>query len=741
MRWNEGGDQFGNTMAPRGQEMRDQNLDRGTFGGRARRYGPNGEIIPSSSDEQVQQYHDIGSRMGNRGAYQNDYGLSHENRGAQGEAMGLMRGAANGSQPSRAELLGRRMIDDSVDAGMATAASSRGGALGAASAMQAAQRQGVQMRQAGSRDLAAMRADEMSHARDAYMGAATAGRGQDLQESFGQAENERYQRGLNQQGQMGYDQMANDIQARDQQAAMQQAAIDSSDYQKQKEMNAHSQDRETGLISSIAGGAAGAVGGLFDKISDPRAKEPMGTLGPSPLSYAAGPQAAPGYAASRAGGAGYMFGEAPETSSGFEAAPMGAPGTSDWNSFGAPGAADMHATMSAPGSPDAQAGAIDWTRGGASAPAGAPADGAPGGGSAIGNAFRGFAAGFNTKKVSDPMSKLGTNPLNSPVSGPAPATFDKLSPGGGMDVMGSIKAHSNVATQYVADPTGGAMKISDERAKTIDPGPRTGFETKLSPSEERAFRAWKHRNAPHDSGADYDLRGAFKAGLEPDKETGHWPDTFKKPNHETFSDESQYADFEPGKAGRWDGETYVAPGKGGPAPWLADYMQDDAMKISDPSAKREAFEQGAAYADAQHAGVATKAPDYARSAPQRNPTLGPVDEQRAHDAAQTPRVVGDPARGKLSLQQAPPAQMMDAIGPGKAFRYKEGVPGEDPSKVQFGTTTADLKKTPMGATMVEPHPSGYEAINTREAVGPTLASLGNLNQRIRMLEQKKKGAK
>jgi hypothetical protein len=79
----------------------------------------------------------------------------------------------------------------------------------------------------------------------------------------------------------------------------------------------------------------------------------------------------------------------------------------------------------------------------------------------------------------------------------------------------------------------------------------TNFETPLTRQEERQFQAWKAVNAPDDSGYDYDLRGAFKAGLTrgPD---GHMLDTFKKPNHPTFSVESQYAPDAPALAGTWD---------------------------------------------------------------------------------------------------------------------------------------------------------------------------------------------
>ena len=68
------------------------------------------------------------------------------------------------------------------------------------------------------------------------------------------------------------------------------------------------------------------------------------------------------------------------------------------------------------------------------------------------------------------------------------------------------------------------------------------YDTKLTKSEEKDFQGWKAQHAPNDSGADYDLRGAFLRGVTSSPENGHFPDTFKKPNHPTFSDESMYYD-------------------------------------------------------------------------------------------------------------------------------------------------------------------------------------------------------
>jgi len=84
------------------------------------------------------------------------------------------------------------------------------------------------------------------------------------------------------------------------------------------------------------------------------------------------------------------------------------------------------------------------------------------------------------------------------------------------------------------------------------------YDTALTPDEEASFQQWKADNAPHDSGADYDLRGAFKAGLSPAAD-GHWDDTFKKPNHPTFSIYSKYAKDRPELAGTWNGDQYIPP--------------------------------------------------------------------------------------------------------------------------------------------------------------------------------------
>lgn len=101
------------------------------------------------------------------------------------------------------------------------------------------------------------------------------------------------------------------------------------------------------------------------------------------------------------------------------------------------------------------------------------------------------------------------------------------------------------------------------------------FDTTLAPDQEAKFQTWKAANAPNDSGGDYDLRGAFQAGISRSA-NGHFPDTFKKPNHPTFSNQSKYAAIRPDLAGSWNGETYIPAG--GPANPFGDQSAPDVPR-------------------------------------------------------------------------------------------------------------------------------------------------------------------
>lgn len=89
------------------------------------------------------------------------------------------------------------------------------------------------------------------------------------------------------------------------------------------------------------------------------------------------------------------------------------------------------------------------------------------------------------------------------------------------------------------------------------------YNTPLSPEEEQAFQSWAGPRVRDTY--DYDLRGAYKdSGGSPIGE-GHFPDTYKKPNHPTFSNESIYHGKDGHEGGSWGttpfGQDTFTPGR------------------------------------------------------------------------------------------------------------------------------------------------------------------------------------
>lgn len=98
----------------------------------------------------------------------------------------------------------------------------------------------------------------------------------------------------------------------------------------------------------------------------------------------------------------------------------------------------------------------------------------------------------------------------------------------------------------------------------IKPGGSSVYNTPLQPDQERAFRGWVEQNkVPFQADApitDYDMRGFWQAlqakdpratsAIDPNDQRMHYPDYWKTPYHDTFSNESQWAD--PNLAPRWN---------------------------------------------------------------------------------------------------------------------------------------------------------------------------------------------
>lgn len=73
------------------------------------------------------------------------------------------------------------------------------------------------------------------------------------------------------------------------------------------------------------------------------------------------------------------------------------------------------------------------------------------------------------------------------------------------------------------------------------------------PSERPSYEQWLKMHNIRET-PDYDVRGAYDAGLDPDPVTGHLDDTYKKTNHITYSDESRASKTKGAPPpGRWVG--------------------------------------------------------------------------------------------------------------------------------------------------------------------------------------------
>lgn len=74
--------------------------------------------------------------------------------------------------------------------------------------------------------------------------------------------------------------------------------------------------------------------------------------------------------------------------------------------------------------------------------------------------------------------------------------------------------------------------------------PRDNTITQLSDLDEQKYQQWRQKlPGSLKNDADYDLRGQFKENpnVQPSANL-HFKDTYKRPNHITFSDESRYHD-------------------------------------------------------------------------------------------------------------------------------------------------------------------------------------------------------
>lgn len=124
----------------------------------------------------------------------------------------------------------------------------------------------------------------------------------------------------------------------------------------------------------------------------------------------------------------------------------------------------------------------------------------------------------------------------------------------GADEGISIATANKFGNKMLRRDDGGATDVYQRNQKWIKPG-ASSFNTTLTAPQESAFRDWlKSSNAPFDpeaSKSDYDMRGFYSAlmGGDPVAKSSvnqndnqiHYPDYWKTPYHQSFSNESQWA--------------------------------------------------------------------------------------------------------------------------------------------------------------------------------------------------------
>lgn len=98
---------------------------------------------------------------------------------------------------------------------------------------------------------------------------------------------------------------------------------------------------------------------------------------------------------------------------------------------------------------------------------------------------------------------------------------------------------------------------------------KQNYNTKLSDENEARFKNWiaaqskaRGRDMSNDD-IDYDLRGYWLNGGYKSEAAGHMPDTYKKPNHPTFSNESIYHGQPDPWGGKFDGGKWEGDDKTG----------------------------------------------------------------------------------------------------------------------------------------------------------------------------------
>jgi hypothetical protein len=615
----------GDEQAPGQYEQTGPRYDNTRFGGYSARVeqvpGPDGQLHPvevgTSRGDYVDRYRGLGTATANREAYQLDYNAADQDRErglqareGQVQAAGMMRDAAMGNAPSRAAI----MAQGGLDTGMHSMLQAQGrGLAGAAYAQRQAMMQGQQQQLGAIGQTGAARADELGSAQDAYTRGASAIRNGDYgsqyqaqQQARQQMLMELEQRQRNQQQQQAYEGLAFGVNKAEQEA-------DLAKRQGYLQRDAAS----TAGAGLLKGGGGEVTGSNPDPTttSDARSKQHAYMLSDDRTKLAEAYQLGKAHAAAsistgqqvpnayEPGDAVLKRGKAASKIRGnakvVQLAQQPQVTTQEEVNQAALARAHMAAQQAAQKdeqmAPDLRSRA-DRVSDYVSDRAGDIYDGTMGwldshvsDERAKGDVVALYEPPGQQLHMGDDgraryVSEEQQAPSGASLSGPAPR-YGTAPPKSAIAAASAKKQRPMTDDEMMKAADALLAKERADHEKRMAQGPavrrvergssENGYTTQLNPDAERGFQDWRQRTAPWDTGQDYDLRGAYADGIDRDA-NGHLPDTYKKPNHETFSDESDYARGNEDIAGRWEGDRYQSKG---PPRWLR--QSEESRKMGD----------------------------------------------------------------------------------------------------------------------------------------------------------------
>ena len=129
------------------------------------------------------------------------------------------------------------------------------------------------------------------------------------------------------------------------------------------------------------------------------------------------------------------------------------------------------------------------------------------------------------------------------------------------------------------------LKIEkNHRQKQSDVSDSERYNTPIPKEKADLYQLWLKGFPEYQRNTnDYDIQGAFLAGVQ-SSNNGHLPDTFKKPNHPTFSIDSKYHNVDAKQGGWWlelpNGEWLFVPSE---TNWQqnGDFLED-YFKVAEP---------------------------------------------------------------------------------------------------------------------------------------------------------------